>query len=175
MLAGGIGFGKKQDSLKDMPGKVTKSLLWVAIITGSGWAAVLFRLLLQVNMKMPLNSMPFSDQILKCRKRVYNAIRAMTEMDKNPIISIHDHGAGGHLNSLSELVEATGGEIDITKLPVGDPTLSAKEIIGNESQERMGFLLKDKDVELMKRIAERERAPFYVVGETTGDHRFTFT
>jgi phosphoribosylformylglycinamidine synthase len=58
---------------------------------------------------------------------------------ENPIVSIHDHGAGGHLNCLSELVEDTGGLIDLDKLPVGDPTLSAKEIIGNESQERMGF------------------------------------
>ena len=86
------------------------------------------------------------------QKRVYNAIRAMAEMDINPIISIHDHGAGGHLNSLSELVEATGGAIDVSKLPVGDPTLSAKEIIGNESQERMGLLLKKNDVDLMKRV-----------------------
>ncbi len=54
------------------------------------------------------------------------------------IVSIHAHGAGGHLNCLSELVESTGGIIHLDKLPVGDPTLSAKEIIGNESQERMG-------------------------------------
>ena len=65
------------------------------------------------------------------QKRVYNAIRALCESDHNPVVSIHDHGAGGHLNCLSELVEETGGKIDISKLPVGDPTLSAKEIIGN--------------------------------------------
>ena len=91
----------------------------------------------------------------------------------NPIISIHDHGAGGHLNCLSELVEATGGKIDISKLPVGDPTLSAREIIGNESQERMGLVIRKKDIEKLKRIAERERAPLYIIGEITGDHRFT--
>ena len=108
------------------------------------------------------------------QKRAANVIRAIAESESNPIISIHDHGAGGHLNCLSELVEATGGHIDMSKLPVGDPTLSAKEIIGNESQERMGLLMKEKDVERVRRIAERERAPMYVVGQTTDDMKFVF-
>ena len=60
------------------------------------------------------------------------------------------------------------------KLPIGDETLSAKEIIANESQERMGLLIDEKAIEHVKKIAERERAPMYVVGETTGDHRFAF-
>ena len=108
------------------------------------------------------------------QKRAYNAIRALAESDENPIISIHDHGAGGHLNCLSELVEETGGLIDTDKLPVGDPTLSQKEIIGNESQERMGLVMHEKDVDLLNAIADRERAPMYVIGEATGDMQFTF-
>jgi phosphoribosylformylglycinamidine synthase len=108
------------------------------------------------------------------QKRVYNAIRALAESDNNPVVSIHDHGAGGHLNCLSELVEDTGGKIEIDKLPVGDPTLSLKEIIGNESQERMGLVIKEENIETLKKIAERERAPLYVIGETTGDMQFTF-
>jgi phosphoribosylformylglycinamidine synthase len=70
-------------------------------------------------------------------------------------------------------VEDTGGLIDLDKLPVGDPTLSAKEIIGNESQERMG-LVGQKDIDTLQKIADRERAPMYQVGDVTGDHRFTF-
>ena len=108
------------------------------------------------------------------QKRVSNVIRALAESETNPIISIHDHGAGGHLNALSELVEATGGKIEIGKLPIGDPTLSSKEIIGNESQERMGMVIEEKDIDKVRQIAERERAPFYVIGETTGDNRFVF-
>ena len=108
------------------------------------------------------------------QKRAANAIRGLVESDNNPIVSIHDHGAGGHLNCLSELVEETGGLIDLDKLPVGDPTLSAKEIIGNESQERMGLVIGEKDMGILQRIADRERSPMYEVGEVTNDHRFTF-
>jgi len=101
-------------------------------------------------------------------------VRGMVEADINPIVSIHDHGAGGHLNCLSELVENTGGLIDLDKLPVGDPTLSAKEIIGNESQERMGLVIGKNDIDTLKRVADRERSPMYNVGEVTNNHRFTF-
>ena len=99
---------------------------------------------------------------------------SLAESDDNPIVSIHDHGAGGHLNCLSELIEKTGGVIEMDKLPVGDKSLSAKEIIGNESQERMGLLVNQEDLERIDQIAKREQAPLYVVGETTGDQRLTF-
>ena len=106
--------------------------------------------------------------------RLYNVVRALCEEDENPIVSIHDHGSAGHVNCLSELVEECGGLIHMDKLPIGDETLSAKEIIANESQERMGLLIDEKAIEHVRKIAERERAPMYTVGETTGDHRFAF-
>ena len=108
------------------------------------------------------------------QKRAYNLVRALVEEKENPVVSIHDHGSAGHLNCLSELVEECGGEIDMTKLPIGDKTLSAKEIIANESQERMGLLIDERHLDHVKAIAERERAPLYVVGETTGDAHFSF-
>ena len=107
------------------------------------------------------------------QKRVANAIRGMVESNNNSIVSIHDHGAGGHLNCLSELVEEVGGEINLDMLPVGDPTLSDKEIIGNESQERMGLIIDSNDLNLLNKIADRERAPIYDVGTITDDKRFT--
>ncbi len=174
MLAGGVGFGKKQDAGKDVPGKGDQLVVMGGdnYRIGMGGGAVSSVATGQFANKIELNAVQRSNP--EMQKRVYNAIRAMVELDKNPVVSIHDHGAGGHLNCLSELVEETGAIIEMEKLPVGDPTLSDKEIIGNESQERMGLVLKNEDVELMKRVSERERAPFYVVGETTGDHRFTF-
>ena len=174
MLAGGIGFGKKEDALKDAPGKGDQIIMMGGdnYRIGMGGGAVSSVATGEFDNKIELNAVQRSNP--EMQKRVYNAIRAMTELGKNPVISIHDHGAGGHLNALSELVEESGGTIEVRKLPIGDPTLSTKEIVGNESQERMGLLLKPEDVDLLKRISERERAPMYNVGETTGNWRFTF-
>lgn len=175
MLAGGIGYGKKDQALK---GKATKGNDIVVLggdnyRIGMGGAAVSSADTGAFDSVIELNAVQRSNP--EMQKRVANAIRALVESNTNPIVSIHDHGAGGHLNCLSELVEESGGSISVEKLPVGDPTLSEKEIIGNESQERMGLLIDPKDKDLLKRVAERERAPFYAVGKVTGDQNFSFT
>ncbi|HPF51404.1 MAG TPA: phosphoribosylformylglycinamidine synthase, partial [Draconibacterium sp.] len=174
MLAGGIGFGTKKYSLKDEPGVGDKVILLGGdnYRIGMGGGAVSSVATGEFKNSIELNAVQRANP--EMQKRVYNTIRALSEADENPIISIHDHGAGGHLNCLSELVESTGGKIDTAKLPVGDPTLSQKEIIGNESQERMGLVMKSEHVDLLRKIAERERAPIYEIGETTGDMQFTF-
>lgn len=174
MMAGGVGFGKHADAQKDHPepGDVIVVLGGDNYRIGMGGGAVSSVATGEFANAIELNAVQRSNP--EMQKRVYNAIRAMAEADINPIVAIHDHGAGGHLNSLSELVEAIGGVIELNKLPVGDPTLSAKEIIGNESQERMGLIIKEKDLQTLTRIAERERSPIYHVGKTTGDYRFVF-
>jgi Phosphoribosylformylglycinamidine (FGAM) synthase, synthetase domain len=174
MLAGGVGFAKKSDALKGTPeaGEKVVVLGGDNYRIGMGGGAVSSVATGEYTSGIELNAVQRANP--EMQKRAANVIRALAESDDNPIVSIHDHGAGGHLNCLSELVETTGGKIDISKLPIGDPTLSAKEIIGNESQERMGLLLKEKDLERVRKIAERERSPMYVVGETTGDMQFVF-
>lgn len=174
MLAGGVGHGILQDAKKDMPQTGDKVVIMGGdnYRIGMGGSAVSSVDTGQLNSSIELNAIQRSNP--EMQKRVANAIRALMETGENPIVSIHDHGAGGHLNCLSELVEETGGKIDLDKLPVGDPTLSAKEIVGNESQERMGLVMKMKDIKLLQEISERERAPLYVVGDITGDHQFTF-
>ncbi len=174
MLAGGIGFANKRDSLKSSPKKGNSIVLLGGdnYRIGMGGGAVSSVATGQFDNAIELNAVQRANP--EMQKRIYNAIRALSESDENPVISIHDHGAGGHLNCLSELVETTGGKIDTAKLPVGDPTLSQKEIIGNESQERMGLVMEPQHLNLLRKIAERERAPFYVIGETTGDMQFTF-
>ncbi|MFN8274067.1 MAG: phosphoribosylformylglycinamidine synthase [Flavobacteriaceae bacterium] len=175
MQAGGIGYGKHEQSKKKQPKKGDKIVVLGGenYRIGMGGAAVSSADTGAFSSGIELNAVQRSNP--EMQKRAANAIRAMVESDHNPIVSIHDHGAGGHLNCLSELVEATGGTISLDALPVGDPTLSAKEIIGNESQERMGLVIGAEDVAQLQRIAERERAPMYVVGEITDDHRFVFT
>lgn len=174
MLAGGMGFANRRDALKGQPeaGEKVVVLGGDNYRIGMGGGAVSSVDTGRYASGIELNAVQRANP--EMQKRAANVIRALAESDDNPIVSIHDHGAGGHLNCLSELVETTGGRIDMDSLPVGDPTLSAREIIGNESQERMGLLIKDEDTARVQRIAERERAPMYVVGETTGDMRFVF-
>ncbi len=174
MLAGGVGYGKKRDCLKGEPQKGNK----VVVVGGDN-----YRIGLGGGSVSSVDTGRYSNGIElnavqranpEMQKRAYNLVRALVEEDNNPVVSIHDHGSAGHLNCLSELVEDCGGEIDMTRLPIGDKTLSAKEIIANESQERMGLLIDEKHLDHVQRIAERERAPLYVVGETTGDAHFSF-
>ena len=174
MLAGGVGFAAKKDALKGHPVADEKVVVKGGdnYRIGMGGGAVSSVETGQYANAIELNAVQRANP--EMQKRVSNVIRALAESDNNPIVSIHDHGAGGHLNALSELVEETGGKIHIDALPVGDKTLSAKEIVGNESQERMGLVIEEKDIDYVRTIADRERAPFYVVGETTGDDRFVF-
>ena len=174
MLAGGVGYGTKRDCLKKEPQKGNK----VVVVGGDN-----YRIGLGGGSVSSVDTGRYSNGIElnavqranpEMQKRAYNLVRALTEEDNNPVVSIHDQGSAGHLGGLSELVGECGGEIDMTKLPIGDKTLSAKEIIANESQERMGLLLDEKYIDRVKKIADRERAPMYVVGETTGDAHFSF-
>ncbi len=174
MQAGGIGYGKLDQAIKKKPQEGDKIVILGGenYRIGMGGAAVSSADTGAFGSGIELNAIQRSNP--EMQKRAANAIRGLVESDNNPIVSIHDHGAGGHLNCLSELVEETGGLIDLDKLPVGDPTLSAKEIIGNESQERLGLVIGQKDIDTLQKIADRERSPMYQVGDVTADHRFTF-
>lgn len=174
MQAGGIGYGKADQAIKGLPKEGDKIVILGGenYRIGMGGAAVSSADTGELSSGIELNAVQRSNP--EMQKRAANTIRGMVESDENHIVSIHDHGAGGHLNCLSELVEASGGLIDLDKLPVGDPTLSAKEIIGNESQERMGLVIAEKHIETLQKIADRERSPMYTVGDVTNNSRFTF-
>ena len=174
MQAGGIGYGKLSQAIKKKPSEGDRIVILGGenYRIGMGGAAVSSADTGAFGSGIELNAIQRSNP--EMQKRAANAVRGMVESDDNAIVSIHDHGAGGHLNCLSELVEDTGGLIDLDKLPVGDPTLSAKEIIGNESQERMGLVIGKENMDRLQRIADRERSPMYDVGVVTNDHRFTF-
>ena len=174
MLAGGVGYGIQRDCLKGEPQAGNKVVVMggenyrIGLGGGSVSSVETGRYASGIELNAVQRANP------EMQKRAYNVIRALGEEEQNPIVSIHDHGSAGHVNCLSELVEECGGLIHMDKLPVGDKTLSAKEIIANESQERMGLLIDESAIEYVQKIADRERAPMYTVGETTGDHRFAF-
>ena len=174
MLAGGVGYGVQRDCLKGEPQPGNKVVVMGGenYRIGLGGGSVSSVETGRYSSGIELNAVQRANP--EMQKRAYNVVRALGEEETNPIVSIHDHGSAGHVNCLSELVEECGGLIHMDKLPVGDKTLSAKEIIANESQERMGLLIDEAAIEHVQKIADRERAPMYTVGETTGDHRFAF-
>ena len=174
MLAGGVGYGTQRDCLKGHPEKGNKVVVMGGdnYRIGLGGGSVSSVETGRYSSGIELNAVQRANA--EMQKRAYNVVRALCEEDNNPIVSIHDHGSAGHVNCLSELVEENGGLIHMDKLPIGDQTLSAKEIIANESQERMGLLIDESAIEHVQKIADRERAPMYTVGETTGDARFAF-
>ncbi len=175
MLAGGIGYARKEQAQKQ-PVKKNQTIVVMGgdnYRIGMGGGAVSSVDTGAMKESLELNAVQRANP--EVQKRVANVIRAMVEAKENPVVSIHDHGAGGHLNCLSELVEETGGRIDLTKLPIGDPTLSEKEILSNESQERMGLVIGKENLDYLKKVSARERAPLFEVGQVTSDQHLEFT
>ena len=97
--------------------------------------------------------------------------------DNNPILFIHDVGAGGVSNALPELVNdgGKGGAFDLRKLPNDDLGMSPMEIWCNESQERYVMAVDANRLEEFKAICERERCPYAVVGEATDELKLTLS
>ena len=141
MLAGGVGYGELSQSMKGKPkkGDIIVLLGGDNYRIGMGGASVSSTDIGSYDNSIELNAVQRSNP--EMQKRVTNTIRSLFEMEENPIVSIHDHGAGGHLNCFSELVEHTGGEIYLDSLPIGDPSLSYKELIGNLSFHAKSILL----------------------------------
>jgi phosphoribosylformylglycinamidine synthase len=102
--------------------------------------------------------------------KAVRVIRACVEMgDENPIESIHDQGAGGPSNVLTELMETVGGRADIRQIVLGDKTMSVIFIWSAEYQERFGLLIRPDKVRLFQSICARERVNYEILGEITGD------
>ena len=105
---------------------------------------------------------------------VANVIRRSIELRKlSPIVSIHDQGAGGKCNNLTELIEKSGGRIRLYKINLGDPTMSVIQIWCAEYQECQGILIWMEDLERFQAICEEEDCPCEVLGEVTDDGRIT--
>ncbi|MBS13252.1 MAG: phosphoribosylformylglycinamidine synthase [Gemmatimonadetes bacterium] len=105
-------------------------------------------------------------------QKVNRVIRSCVELgEDNPIVSIHDQGAGGNCNVLKEIVEPLGARINLHDVHLGDQTLSALEIWGAEYQENDALLIQAEHEDLFQALCDREKVPFSTVGEVTGDGR----
>ncbi|QKM64713.1 phosphoribosylformylglycinamidine synthase [Polynucleobacter tropicus] len=104
-------------------------------------------------------------------QEVINACRALG--DQNPIVSIHDVGAGGLSNAFPELADGAGlgAQFKLRSVPLEESGMSPAEIWCNESQERYVLAIEAKDLDLFKSFCERERCPFAVVGEATQERQ----
>ncbi|MFW0056133.1 MAG: phosphoribosylformylglycinamidine synthase [Coxiella endosymbiont of Dermacentor silvarum] len=103
------------------------------------------------------------------QRRAQELINECISLGKeNPILSIHDVGAGGLSNAFPELIKASqcGGEFELRDIPNAEPGMTPLEIWCNEAQERFVLAIKLESLEILSAIAERERCPFAVVGYT---------
>ena len=103
-------------------------------------------------------------------QKLNRVIRACIEMqEKNPVVSIHDQGAGGNCNVVKEIIYPAGAKIHIRNIQLGDKTLSVLEIWGAEYQEQNALLIKSEDIQAFQKLCSREKVPCAVIGQITGD------
>jgi len=170
MFTAGVGQldGRHTTKGEPKPGMLVIKIGGPAYRIGIGGGAASSRVQTSENADLDFDAVQRGDAEME--NRMVRLMRACCDLgDKNPIISVHDQGAGGNGNILKELVEPVGAEYDIRNVYVGDKTLSVLEIWGAEYQENNGLLLDEKDLPLFETIAKREACPFRIIGRVTGD------
>ena len=104
--------------------------------------------------------------------RMNRLVRSCVELgDRNPIMSIHDQGAGGMGNVTKEIAYPLGGEIDLSKVTLGDTTLNTLEIWTSEHQEQNTLLIDPKNMIILENLGKRENVDVSVIGTITGTGR----
>ncbi len=172
MFSGGIGQIDARHTKKDAPHEG----MWVVKIggpayrIGMGGGAASSMVQGENVAELDFNAVQRGDAEME--QKVNRVLRACVELgDANPIVSIHDQGAGGNCNVLKEIVEPEGAQINVRDFPIGDETLSVLEIWGAESQEQDALLLRPEHEQLFRDLCAREMAPVAFVGKVTGDGR----
>lgn len=170
MFTGGVGQMDSRHTEKKRPekGMLVIKVGGPAYRIGIGGGAASSVLAGELSKDLDFNAVQRGDAEME--QKMNRVIRACIEMgDKNPIVSIHDQGAGGNCNVLKELVYPAGARIDVRKIPLGDETLSVLEIWGAEYQESNALLIRPEDIGIFEEICKREKVPFAQIGEVTGD------
>ncbi len=172
MFSGGIGQIDARHTTKEKP----EAEMWVVKIggpayrIGMGGGAASSMVQGENPEHLDFNAVQRGDAEME--QKVNRVIRACSELGPdNPIVSIHDQGAGGNCNVLKEIVEPAGARLELREIPVGDDSLSVLEIWGAEYQENNALLLRPRDEVAFRALCERERVPVSFVGRITGDGR----
>jgi phosphoribosylformylglycinamidine synthase len=172
MFSGGIGQIDARHTEKESPekGMLVIKVGGPAYRIGMGGGAASSMLQGENVAELDFNAVQRGDAEME--QKLNRVIRACIEMgDRNPIVSIHDQGAGGNCNVLKEIVEPAGARFEIRTIPLGDETLSVLEIWGAEYQENDALLLRPEHADLFRELCIREKVPFACVGKITGDGR----
>ena len=174
MFTGGIGQIDERHTEKGIPekGMLVVKVGGPAYRIGIGGGAASSMLSGESTEDLDFNAVQRGDAEME--NKLNRVIRACVERgDKNPIVSIHDQGAGGNCNVVKEIIYPAGAKIDIRKIIIGDNTLSILEIWGAEYQEQDAVLIHSDKVGIFKSLSDREKLPTTVIGEITGDGYIT--
>lgn len=176
MFTAGVGQidGRHTEKAKEQKGMLIVQVGGPAYRVGFGGGAASSMLQGENESTLDFNAVQRGDAEME--QKMNRVIRACNEMgDRTLIDVIHDQGAGGPANVLKELVEKSGGSVEIRNIRVGDPTMSVLEIFVAEYQERTGFLIQPENIEQFQAICRREKVNCEVLGEVTGDLKFVVT
>lgn len=172
MFSAGIGQIDHQHITKEEPdvGMLVVKVGGPAYRIGMGGGAASSMVSGQNDAELDFNAVQRGDA--EMAQKLYRVVRACVEMgNQNPIVSIHDQGAGGNCNVVKEIIYPKGAEIDIRSIVVGDETMSVLEIWGAEYQEQDALLIRPENERLLRSICERERVSMAVIGKISGDGR----
>jgi phosphoribosylformylglycinamidine synthase len=170
MFTGGIGQMDARHIEKDRPGKgmLVVKIGGPAYRIGIGGGAASSMIQGENIAELDFNAVQRGDAEME--QKMNRVLRACIDMgDENPIVSIHDQGAGGNCNVVKEIIYPAGAKIEVRKIQLGDNTLSVLEIWGAEYQEQNALLLRPEGVELFGKLCAREKIPYAVIGNITGD------
>jgi phosphoribosylformylglycinamidine synthase len=170
MFTGGVGQIDACHTEKEEPrkGMLVTKIGGPAYRIGMGGGAASSMIQGQNIAELDFNAVQRGDAEME--QKMNRVIRACVEMgDKNPIVSIHDQGAGGNCNVVKEIIYPAGAKIDIRKIPLGDNTLSVLEIWGAEYQEQNALLIRPESADDFLALCRREKVPCAFIGEITGD------
>jgi phosphoribosylformylglycinamidine synthase len=168
MFTGGVG---QMDDCHVQKGEPVKGMLVVKIggpayRIGIGGGAASSMIQGENIAELDFNAVQRGDAEME--QKLNRVLRACVELgDRNPVVSIHDQGAGGNCNVVKEIIYPAGARIEVRDIQLGDSTLSVLEIWGAEYQEQNALLV--REIDLFQRMCEREKVPFSIIGRITGD------